>query len=166
MTDIILKDQLPAAKLPAEVRFDPEMLTYSELKGLNDQNMFERIPVIEKCITGWGFKTKFEKGALRKLKLSEAATVINVVLEGVAEDIQELAKHVEVDFDGADWSIEDLEKLTELDDAKKYDKVGEKFLEVCTFPGGTPKLPLNAVVGGAAYSAIMTKWGKILSGKN
>lgn len=167
MSNVIkLETDLPEVKAPVEIRFDPENLSYAELKTLNDLNMFERIPLIEKCITGWGYDNKFEKGALRKLGLAKAGNVIRVVMEGIADDILEAAKHVEVDFDRAGWSIENLEKISDLDEAKKYDKLGETFLEVCSFPGGNPKTPLNAVDGGAGYNAIMEKWSKILSGKN
>jgi len=164
--EILLKDELPTSKAPPEIRFDPEMLSYAELKTINDLNMFDRIPLIEKCITGWGFSKKFEKGALGKLRLTEAGRVINVVLEGIADDIMELAKHVEVDFDGHNWSIENLQKMSELEDAKKYDQLGEYCVVICTFPGGKPTRPINGIVGGAAYNAIMNKWSKILSGKN
>lgn len=152
--------------MPAEVRFDPEALSYAELKKINTVNMFERIPLVEKCITGWGYDVKFVKGSLRKLDLEDAGHVINVVLEGIGEDILEAAKHVEVDFKRGGWSIEQLEKLAELDEVQDWTGMGAMFLQVCTFAGGQPSLPLNAVQGGAAYKAIMDKWGKILSGKN
>ena len=164
-SNIVSSDDLPAKK-PVEIRYDPELLSFADMKRTRGASAAVTINLLEKCITSWPYETKLAKGAGKKLPLEQSGEVINVILNGIGEDIIAAVKGVTVDFKKANWSLETLERLGELDDQGDFDGMIEMFREVCTWAGGDPHDPMNCIQGGAAYKAIMDKWNRIVSGKN
>lgn len=152
--------------LPKQIKFDPELLTFADLKKTGGQSAFRTLKLLEPCVTSWPFDLKFEKGAAMKLPLEEVGLLIRTILEGVGEDIVEAVKGVEVDFKKANWSLDSLEKLGDLDNAGDYKGMTDMFRQVCSWAGGEPPEPMNCIQGGAAYKAVMDKWNRIVSGKN
>jgi|ERR1041385_8144108 hypothetical protein len=156
----------PLENLPKQIKYDPELLTFADLKRTNGANAVQTLKLLETCITAWPFDLKFEKGAAKRLQLEDSGLLINTILQGIGEDITEAVKGVVVDFKSKGWTLETLEKLGELDVSGDYQGMTDMFREVCTWAGGSPSDPMNCIQGGAAYKAIMDKWNRIVSGKN
>lgn len=164
----VVKDELKKAPAPA-FTFDVDMLTYADFKAIQTANMGGMYDLIEKCITGWNFAVPFEKGALRKLKLTESAPIFKAVMDAINEDVSDLQKAIKVNFDlGDGWTMDTMEKMEELSARGKHDQVAELLLDICRF--ASVKQPsvksLTAAQGQAAYNAVIAKWTDVLTGKN
>lgn len=163
----IIQDVPPVSKR-IKVVFDPENISYIEWRKSQTLGMFEQIPIWEKMLISWDLAEPIQAGVLSAMDVEDASEVLMTLREGLNDQQKELAKHVMVDFRSKRWSFSTIQELTELDSAGRFEKVAEMMLSVCRFSGTKqPKATtMNAVEGGAAFTAIIDKWTKVLQGKN
>ena len=162
----IIIDTPPVKRIA--VKYDPQNMSYVEWRKLATLNMFDQLPVWEKMLISWDLAEPLTTGVLSAMDIEDASEVLLTLREGLGEAQKELAKHIKVDFRGQRWSFSTIQELTELDAQGKYEKVAEMMLKVCRFAGTKqPKAnSLDAVEGGAAFTAIIDKWTKVMQGKN
>ncbi len=163
-----VKSEVTPNKKPV-VRMRLDAWTYAEYQqfatAMQKMNLRAAFVLADKIIESWGYPQPFVAGALKKMPVQEAMSVLRAVLD----TLNAFAKDIDTDdvvLDLSKWSLDDFLKFNDYRQDDDVTKVVAMVRQVAHVEGLEKDTEPTMTQGVLMVKAVQDTVGLVLSGKN